>query len=285
MKSRSEKNKQIQEKIKKEETNKIIKKITKILIIVLVISLIILGYGYFIESKIFLINEFKITNNRIPNSFHGVKLVHFSDLLYDSLNSKDLERLKKKINELEPDILVFTGNIKKNNISLNKEEINSLENFFRELNASILKFAVSGTNDDESFKVIMENSNFKVINNQKETIYNKDNYPIEIIGVDTNNFKIEGMNSVDYSVCLMHSPDMVDELLKELDCNLVLAGDNIDGTVRIPFYKEILNKNKYNNNYYEINETKLYISNGVGSNNNLRLLNSPSINLYRLTKY
>ena len=123
----------------------------------------------------------------------------------------------------------------------------------------------------------MENSNFKVINNQKETIYNKDNNPIEIIGIDTNDFKIDGMNSIDYSICIMHSPDKVNELLNEIDCNLVLAGDNLDGTIRIPFYS--------NNNYYEVNEAKVYISNGVGSNQNIRLFNYPSINLYRLTKY
>ena len=32
------------------------------------------------------------------------------------------------------------------------EEINVLENFFKGLEANILKFAVSGDNDDESFK-------------------------------------------------------------------------------------------------------------------------------------
>jgi len=284
MKSRIEKNKDLDNKLKKEQINKIIKKISKVLIIILIITLTTLSYGYFIESKIFLVNEFKITNSSIPNSFHGIKLVHFSDLLYDSLNSKDLDRLKNKINEVEPDILVFTGDIKKNNITLSKEEINILESFFKELNASILKFAVSGDNDDESFKVIMENSNFKVINNQKETIYNKDNNPIEIIGIDTNDLKIDGMNSIDYSICLMHSPSKVDEVLKEIDCNLVLAGDTLGGTIRIPFYKGLFNNNKYTNNYYEINETKLYISNGIGSNKNIRLFNYPSINLYRLTK-
>ena len=43
---------------------------------------------------------------------------------------------------------------------------------------------------------------------------------------------------------------------------------------------------KYTNSYYDINNTKFYISNGLGTENiSFRLFNKPSINLYRLSNY
>ena len=42
---------------------------------------------------------------------------------------------------------------------------------------------------------------------------------------------------------------------------------------------------EYYDSYYDIDNTKLYISNGIGVNNiNFRLFNTPSFNFYRLKK-
>ena len=191
MKTRQEKNKKIRQKITREDRNKKIKKIVKIVSIILIVVTSIIIYGMFVGAKVFNINEYKITNNQVPNSFHGVKVIHISDLLFNSLNNKDLNNLEKKINKLEPDILIFTGDIKKNDYELSKEDINLLENFFKNLNSSIKKYAVFGDNDNESFKTIMENSNFQVLTNQVNLLYNKDTTPIQIIGFDTNNLNLE----------------------------------------------------------------------------------------------
>lgn len=285
MKTRSEKNKKIRKEINKEARNKKIKLFIKITSIIFITLSLILGYGYFIGSKVTLVNEFKITNDTLPISFHGIKVVHISDLLYDSLNKNDLDKLITKINKLDADILIFTGNIKRKNISLEKEEINILNTFFKSLNANINKYAVKGVNDLETFSLIMENSNFKVLSNQEELLYYKDITPIKIIGFDTNNLNIDNINHDEYyTICLLHNPDKFDNI-KNINCNLALAGNNLGGEIKIPFYKGILTNNKYYESYYKFNNTEFYISNGLGNNSNLRLFNKPSINLYRLTKY
>lgn len=286
MKTRTEKNKKIQKEITREEHQKKIKIIVKIITIILVITFLILAYGLFIGAKVTLVNEYKITSDKVPNSFHGTKIVHISDLLFDSLNKNDLNNLKEKINKLEADLLVFTGDIKKSGYSLEKEDIDLLENFFKNLNSTIGKYAVIGDNDDDSFYVIMENSDFQVINNKQQILYNKDNNPINITGIDSNNINFENTENNDYySICLFHNPDKVDEILKSTDCNLALAGDTLGGEIKVPFSNGIFLEHEYNKSYYKLNETEFYISNGLGNNYNIRLFNQPSINFYRLTKY
>ena len=40
---------------------------------------------------------------------------------------------------------------------------------------------------------------------------------------------------------------------------------------------------KYDQDYYEIDNSKLYISSGLGTQNGIRLFCRPSINFYRLS--
>lgn len=285
MKTRFEKNKKIWKKINREEHQKKLKKFIKITSIIFITIFSILFYGMFIGAKVTVINEIKITNSLVPDSFHGINIVHISDLLHNSLKDKDLNNLKNKINNLEADIIIFTGDIKKNNYKLTKDDIKLLENFFKNINAKIIKYAIIGDNDDEIFSLIMENSNFKILNNYQDILYYKDNNPINIIGIDSNNINLENIkNSNYYSICILHNPDKIDNILKSINCNLALAGDNLGGEIKIPFGSGIFTEHKYKNSYYKLNQTEFYISNGLGNNHKIRLFNHPSINLYRLTK-
>lgn len=285
MKTRIEKNKKIQKKITREEYEKKFKFIFKLVSIIFIVCFIIITYGVFIGAKYTIINEYKITDNLVPNSFHGIKIVHISDILYNSLNKDDLRRIKNKINSLDADILIFTGDIKKKEYELTKEDINLLENFFKNLNSNITKYAVIGDNDDNSFYTIMENSNFKILSNQENILYYKENTPIRVIGVDLDNIKLDIKEGNYYTICIMHNPDKIDEVLNLTNCNLGLAGDNLGGEIKLPYGNGLLDNHKYNKKYYRINETEFYISNGLGNNHKIRLFNQPSVNLYRLTSY
>ena len=164
--TRLEKNKKIQDKIIKEENKKRFLKISKILSITLGIILLILCLGMFVGAKVVLVKEYRIEKNNIPSSFHGIKIVQISDLLYNSFSKNDLDKITKQVNELEPDILIFTGDIKRKDYKLSKKDIELLEYFFKNINASIKKYAVTGDLDDDSFNLIMENSNFILLNNE-----------------------------------------------------------------------------------------------------------------------
>ena len=283
MRTRQEKNKKIQDAITKEKHQKRMKKIVKVISIILIISLTILSYGMFIGSRYTFVNEHKITDKKIPNSFHGLKIVQISDLLYPSLKSNDLDKLTKKINELKPDILVFTGNIKRNNYELTKKDITTLNNFFNSLNSNIKKYAIYGNNDNDNLKLIFENTNFLILDNQEDIIYNGENESIKIIGFNANKLDFSNITeSNDYTICLLSNPDKITKVNNT--CQVVFSGETLGGEIKLPFTKG-LDNHTYYKNYYLINQTKLYINNGLGNNYNLRLFNHPSINFYRLTNY
>ena len=283
MKTRQEKNKKIQDEITKEKHQERMKKIVKVISIILIISLTILSYGMFIGSRYTFVNEHKITDKKIPNSFHGLKIVQISDLLYPSLKSNDLDKLTKKINELKPDILVFTGNIKRNNYELTKKDITTLNKFFNSLNSNIKKYAIYGNNDNDNLKLIFENTNFLILDNQEDIIYNGENESIKIIGFKAKKIDFSNITeSNDYTICLLSNPDKITKVNNT--CQVVFSGETLGGEIKLPFTKG-LDNHTYYKNYYLINQTKLYINNGLGNNYNLRLFNHPSINFYRLTNY
>ena len=283
MRTRQEKNKKIQDEITKEKHQKRMKKIVKVISIILIISLTILSYGMFIGSRYTFVNEHKITDKKIPNSFHGLKIVQISDLLYPSLKSNDLDKLTKKINELKPDILVFTGNIKRNNYELTKKDITTLNKFFNSLNSNIKKYAIYGNNDHDNLKLIFENTNFLILDNQEDIIYNGENESIKIIGFKAKKIDFSNITeSNDYTICLLSNPDKITKVSNT--CQVVFSGETLGGEIKLPFTKG-LDNHTYYKNYYLINQTKLYINNGLGNNYNLRLFNHPSINFYRLTNY
>lgn len=283
MRTRQEKNKKIQDEITKEKHQKRMKKIVKVISIILIISITILSYGMFIGSRYTFVNEHKITDKKIPNSFHGLKIVQISDLLYPSLKSNDLDKLTKKINELKPDILVFTGNIKRNNYELTKKDITTLNKFFNSLNSNIKKYAIYGNNDNDNLKLIFENTNFLILDNQEDIIYNGENESIKIIGFKANKLDFSNITeSNDYTICLLSNPDKITKVSNT--CQVVFSGETLGGEIKLPFTKG-LDNHTYYKNYYLINQTKLYINNGIGNNYNLRLFNHPSINFYRLTNY
>ena len=82
---------------------------------------------------------------------------------------------------------------------------------------------------------------------------------------------------------------MIDKVLEKYpNTSLILSGHSINGSINIPLLKNGLlpdGAKKYYKPYYKINNTDIYISNGIGVNNiNFRLFNSPSFNLYRLKR-
>ena len=281
MVTREEKNKKIQQEISREKSIERSKKTLKVIILLGFFLTAIYLNLHFIETKFIKTYEYRFKNSSIPNSFDGLKILHFSDLLYgSSINSKDLVKLQKEFNKIKPDIVVFTGDIVMPNYTLEKDELNDLKTFFKEIPYNITKYAVRGENDNSTFDLIMNEANFKVLDNKEDLVYYMENNPISFVGFNSNDINDVQTKDNIFKICLIHNYDY----FKASDCPLVLAGHNLNGEIYIPFYKGILGNNKYNGKFYEENNQTIYISNGLGTLHNMRLFNHPSINVYRLSK-
>lgn len=273
-------------------------------IIVLIIGLII-AYGFFIEPKLITVKEQKITINNWPDNFNGFKIVHISDIHYGRVfDDESFQKLIDSINEQKPDIVVLTGDLIDKDTKMTTNMANKISKLLNKINATTGKYAINGNNDlnfDEWINIVTEGG-FKDLNNTYDTIY-KDGYSnIFIAGTSTVEDKlsindklktsIDYLNSFEkdgpiYKILLLHEPDVIDDMSVN-PFDLILAGHSHAGQVRLPFIGAIIlpdGAKKYYDSHYKIENSDLYISNGLGvSNYNFRLFNTPSYNVYRLVE-
>lgn len=281
MTTREQKNKKVVSELKKEKALNISKKIFHLVSFISIILLLFFAYIYFIGVKFILTHEYVINDNKIPQSFEGVKILHFSDLLYGStIHKQDLEKLQKEISLINPQIVIFTGNIVNPNYNLQEDEINYLQKFFKNLPYAIGKYAVMGEYDSSTANLILENSDFTILNNEIIPVYYHTKDFINIVGLNnpTNELNIDNQL---YTITLINNYDQYHQF--NISSDLILAGHNLGGEIRL-FNNPLLGNNKYNNAYYEEDNQTIYISNGLGSIHHLRFMNHPSINIYRLNR-
>ncbi len=282
----------------------------KYIIIAFSVIVFIILYARFIGTKGIKVNEFKVVNKNLNEAYHGLKIVHISDIHYGSIvDGKKLCKVADKINEIKPDIVVLTGDLLDKRLKYTDEEITSC---LSKINARLGKYAISGNHDVpvEEYYEIIENAGFTNLDNKYELIYDNSDEPIVISGMSSNlvdghnveytiaNDSIlkektkelteyKSHNENIYSILLLHEPDFVDNL--DLDnYDLILAGHTHGRQVNIPIisnmFLPIMGK-KYYGSHYTVDNTELYISSGLGTSGwRLRLFQKPSFNLYRITK-
>ena len=277
----------------------------KIFIIIILIISAIIAYGFLIEPKLITVKEQKITIENWPDNFNGFKIVHISDLHFGRIfDETSLQKLVNSINEQKPDIVVLTGDLIDKDTNMTTSMANKISELLNKIDATTGKYAVNGNNDlnfDEWVNIVT-NGGFKDLNNTYDTIYKNGYQSIFIAGASTSNDKlsindklkttIDYLNSFEkdgpiYKILLLHEPDTIDDLSVN-PFDLILAGHSHAGQIRLPLIGPIIlpdGAKKYYENHYKIENSDLYISNGLGvSNYNFRLFNTPSYSLYRLVK-
>ena len=285
---------------KKEKEKKKGGKLLSIFLFLVVIVVIIFLYAKYSGIKGLIVKEYRVKSEILTNNFSGLKIIHFSDLLYKStVDKEDVKNLVKRINELKPDIVVFTGDLINKNAKITNEDIEFLEEELESIKAKVGKYAIYGDEDYsiESYKTIMEKSKFKILNNSYDEIFYKNNESMFIIGLpsslkeeikleDAFNFYKEDEKRK-FIIVLVHDGKTIrflDESTYEVD--LVLGGHSLNGSIVIPYYGGIFIDDgayKYYQEHYSKGITDIYISSGVGTNKYpYRIFNKPSFNLYRL---
>lgn len=278
----------------------------KKLLIYILLSLIgfmlILVYGRFIGVKGLKTNEYVIHTNYLDDSYVGIKIVHFSDLHYKKVITEErVLELVKEINKLKPDIVFFTGDLLDKDYELNSNDINFLIEELSKIESKYGNYAVLGDHDylkEETIKNIYIQSNFTLLNNSYSIIKNESNQELFVGGINSYTYDSADIDKImeyfkenrdiSYKIILMHEPDYIEAILDKYSFNLALAGHSLNGSINVPFVKNVFLEKyskKYYENYYKVKDTEFYISNGIGvSNINFRLFNTPSINVYRIIK-
>ncbi len=254
---------------------------------------IIILNGIFRTVYKFKVYHHIIKTKVLPKSFNGLKIVQLSDLHLGSFNYgyDKLERAIEKINLLQPDYIMITGDLV-NNYAW---ELRGWKTIFNKLSAKKGKFAILGNHDygdysqwdspeakQENFEAIKQfykDIDFKLLLNESEII-SKNNEQIAIIGVENWGkppFKqygdlqkaIEVVKAIPFKILLSHDPThWTEEVVDKTDITLTLAGHTHGMQAAFQYknlqWSPIKYKFKHWAGLYKHKKQYLYVNRGLG---------------------
>jgi len=142
-----------------------LKRIIKLSLFLTLIIFFIYSYARFIEPKLIAIKTSKITSQYISKELSNIKIVQFSDThISDYFTIKDLMKTVKKINKLNPDIVLFTGDLI-DNYSESTIDSKKISYVLSLIDATLGKYSVYGNHDygggaTRIYKEIMNDAGF-----------------------------------------------------------------------------------------------------------------------------
>ena len=216
-------------------------------------------YSHFIEP-----NMLRRRNFSVGNGENGkiVRIVHFTDVHLGRFYSiRKFNRLVADIKKLNPDIVVFTGDLIDNptEYPVDTERVSRI---LKRIKAPLGKYAVTGNhevrhayvNKYESilkkggFRLLRDDSvylpeyNINIVGCESSTMENKKNTQ-RLIPLGRKNFShiecCDKLMSIGaFNILLTHEPDTVDELTNRC-CDLVFAGHSHGGQIRCPIIEKM----------------------------------------------
>lgn len=240
-------------------------------------------YLYTIIPLVMIIYSF-INGLRVPNIknveinqsiVEDFTICQLSDIHINKYMSENwLRRVVEKTNELNPDIIVITGDL----IDDPFKEIEKYAESLKLLKAKYGVYAIIGNHEVytgiDEFKKILKRADIKLLENEKVNIRGD----INLIGIDNYKKKTyfdnstdpifnikninEELNSNDYNILLEHEPNNFEEVSK-LKYNLQLSGHTHKGQIP-PLNFLVGLRYKYYYGLNKLNGKNIYTSSGTG---------------------
>ena len=295
----------------------------------LAVSIAVIGCNY-IGNRNFKETFYSVSSLKVNNK---IRVVQISDL-HNSIYGKGNSKLVDRVTKLKPDVILYTGDIIDSNSKSNERVINLCEklaevapSYYIYGNNEVEKYydvLLNQEDLDEKFgfnnenrnpdKLVeltdalekeLENSGVKVLKNQYDTI-KVGKTDVDIYGVLTSNpsafWSYAGKSFDEYifsndshlKITAIHEPLVFEEYTPDFWGDLMLAGHNHGGTIRIPiigpFYTHdggLLPEKRghYVCGRYEVQGRPLIISAGMENKNILRINNQPELVVVDINKF
>jgi len=242
----------------------------KILYIFMVLLIVFIIYNY-IQISRFNINKPIFYSHKLHED---LRITQITDYHSNSLIDKD--KLMKKIQEFNPDMIVLTGDI----LDKYTSDIDSALDLVRRLcsiNSNV--FFVIGNHElqntqGQKFISEMIQMGVKFLDNEN-TLLEVNHNKINIIGLsffaDAKDYEKvkESVDWNNYTLVLSHSPNKLVSLVSGEE-DLVLSGHIHGGQVRLPLIGAIIGPGqglfpKYDKGVFKLGNTFLYIDSGLGN--------------------
>lgn len=221
--------------------------------------------------KHFPFEEIILKNARCSGAFKGLRIIQLSDLhITKNIDLNYLKSLVEKINTLQPDLVVFTGDIIQSSaLKLTKH----LKAF------SLIKspsYYVTGNHDvfygPEKLKEILQNNGIICLDNEIVKL-NINGITLQLVGISDRYGFIRGirrplkelfskLDSTLPTILLAHQPKDI-EHVGEYRIDIQLSGHTHGGQI-YPFNIIVKYFQPYFSGLYTHNKTLLYVSRGLG---------------------
>ena len=257
----------------------------------LTIALLAMAYLIFgaTEGKrYFQVKETTIESKDVPQGFDGYRIVQLSDMHVGSWNgdTRAMEKAVSIINDLQPDLIVFTGDLVNNLAS----ELDNFIPVFSKLKAKDGVYSVLGNHDYSTYihwenpedqkeelvrlKQKQAEMGWTMLNNRHIKLYNQ-NDSIALIGVENSGrppfpdyAKLsEAMQGTEgmFQILLSHDPThWRREVLPQTDIELMLAGHTHAMQTKIFGFTPAQFIYEENDGLYQEGEQMLYVNIGLG---------------------
>ena len=247
----------------------------------------------YITPRNFDVTHVQVPIAGLPAAFDGYRIVQLSDIHLGSWNHKfqKLAPVIKLVNEQQPDIIVFTGDMV-NNFA---EEASGWQPYFLQLKARNGKYAILGNHDYGDYtnwkndsaraenrmhiRQAIENFGFRLLLN--EHVYLKsDSDSIMLVGLENyGNSKRANYSDINKAllhtdskvpkILLSHDPSQWDpEVLHHTDIALTLSGHTHAGQLGLKFGKHLFSPAafvfKYWAGLYHVDNQFIYVNRGIG---------------------
>jgi predicted MPP superfamily phosphohydrolase len=254
-------------------------------------------YAHNIEPALVDLQSIIIKHPLIPKSFNGITIAQFSDThlgFHYQLNQ--LKKLVIKINNLKPDIVLFTGDL----IDDPKTYRDSREIIpvLRKIHAPLGKYSIYGNHDHGGYgtnlyKQIMEDGQFTLLRNSFSQVELSDGSKIYLIGIDDAMLgrpdfitAQKDIPNQGFKILLSHAPDLADQA-SLFNIHWQLSGHSHGGQVKLPFIGPLIippfARNYREGHYIISDKLNLYVNRGLGTTRlPFRFLARPELTIFTL---
>ena len=255
--------------------------------IIILFSIVLSCFSWYQGTKVPEVKNIYLSSEKIDKE---IVIAQLSDLHINRATSvQRVQELVNKVNMLNPDVIVLTGDIIDDNVLFIEDQLAAL----KELSAPYGSYSIMGNHefyhDVYAAKRTLDSLGLKFLFNGGIHVQNSNIY---ISGIPDMNTMYERVNlwrtvykskKEDYKILLSHSPTIIDSLSKGL-FDLVLSGHTHGGQI-FPFHWLIKQANHYLAGQYHVNGTELYVSRGAGAwGPQMRFLAPSDITLIHLSK-
>ncbi|MEJ8735985.1 metallophosphoesterase [Erysipelotrichaceae bacterium HCN-30851] len=283
-----------------------VRKLLKIVSVLICIALVIAGiffYSIYISVDRVSLSYETISSNKIPESMNDITIAFISDIKYNEFMDKTrLSNMISKLTTTSPDIVIFGGDMfsePDKNVP-DSQMSKDITTILKSIEAPLGKFAILGDQDNVNEDVkkivsqILYDSDFEVLSDSAIRLRNENSDSISLIGL--NNLingdpkpenAMKNVNENEFNILVTHCPDAVSKSGINLEyIDIALAGHSLGGQIYLPVLGPIYTEEgatTYNRGQYDINGSKLYVSNGLGTSKiDMRLMTPPQVLIFRL---